>query len=121
MLFRSHHILFTRIPNYRRSDLAAAQSTDKSLFEYWTHALAYVPVRDLRFYIDEMKQHRSAPMRWYADADPNDLKKLLRQIRKDGAISIRDIDTDELWKRTTPGAAASPASACCNTGSFRAR
>src|SRR5262249_47982296 len=38
-----HHILFTRIPAYRRSDLRQAQSTDKSVFEYWTHALSYVP------------------------------------------------------------------------------
>jgi uncharacterized protein YcaQ len=103
-----HHILFTRIPNYRRSDLIQAQSVDKSVFEYWTHALAYVPVRDLKFYLDEMKQHQSEPMRWYADADPNDLKKLLRQIRKDGAISIRDIDTDELVEKDHPWGSRKP-------------
>ncbi|WP_395818123.1 DNA glycosylase AlkZ-like family protein, partial [Devosia sp.] len=45
-----HHILFSRIPDYRRSDLIAAQSADKSVFEYWTHALSYVPTRDLSFY-----------------------------------------------------------------------
>lgn len=103
-----HHILFTRIPNYRRSDLAQAQSVEKSVFEYWTHALAYVPVRDLRFYIGEMKQHRSEPLRWYADADPNELKKLLRQIKKDGALSIRDIDTDELVEKDHPWGSRKP-------------
>src|SRR6187399_3332694 len=66
-----HHILFSRIPNYRRVDLAQAQSVDKSVFEYWTHALAYVPTRDLPFYLDEMKHHRTEPLRWYADADPD--------------------------------------------------
>src|SRR5213083_418498 len=65
-----HHILFTRIPEYRRTDLTQAQSADKSVFEYWTHALAYVPTRDLRFFLNEMSQHASEPMRWYADADP---------------------------------------------------
>src|SRR6478672_10779628 len=79
-----HHILYSRIPNYRRADLAHLQSVEKSVFEYWTHALAYVPLRDMPFYLNEMKQHRSEPMRWYADADPNDLKRLLRQIRRDG-------------------------------------
>ena len=29
-----HHILWTRIPDYRRADLAQAQGVDKSLFEY---------------------------------------------------------------------------------------
>jgi len=113
-----HHILFTRIPNYRRSDLAQAQSVDKSVFEYWTHALAYVPVRDLSFYIDEMRQHRSEPMRWYADADPNDLKKLLRQIRKDGAISIRDIDTDELVEKDHPWGSRKPSKRVLQYGFF---
>jgi len=95
-----HHILFSRIPAYRRADLHQAQTVDKTVFEYWTHALALVPVRDIRFYLDEMKHHASEPMRWYADADPNDLKKLLRQIRQDGPLSIRDIDTDELVEKT---------------------
>ena len=46
-----HHILWTRIPDYRRADLRQAQSVDKSVFEYWTHALSYVPAKDLRFFI----------------------------------------------------------------------
>src|SRR5688572_18008553 len=54
-----HHILFSRIPAYRRDDLHQAQTVDKTVFEYWTHALAYVPVRDIRFYLDEMRQHAS--------------------------------------------------------------
>ena len=42
-----HHILYSRIPDYRRADLRQAQSFDKSVFEYWTHALSYVPAKDL--------------------------------------------------------------------------
>ena len=42
-----HHILYARIPAYRRADLAHAQSVDKSVFEYWTHALSYVPTCDM--------------------------------------------------------------------------
>src|SRR5262245_36920682 len=41
-----HHILYSRIPGYRRADLKQAQSADKSVFEYWTHALSYVPAND---------------------------------------------------------------------------
>lgn len=103
-----HHILFARIPEYKRSDLAHAQSTDKTVFEYWTHALSYVPTRDIGFYLDEMKHHRTEPLRWYADADPDDLKKLLRRIRRDGGISIRDIDSDELVEKDHPWASRKP-------------
>src|SRR3954469_23286683 len=53
-----HHILYTRIPGYRRDDLRQAQSIDKSVFEYWTHALSYVPSKDLRYFIPAMRQHK---------------------------------------------------------------
>ena len=103
-----HHILFNRVPAYKRSDLAHAQSIDKTVFEYWTHALSYVPTRDIGFYLDEMKHHRTEPLRWYADADPDDLKRLLRRIRKEGGISIRDIDSDELVEKDHPWASRKP-------------
>src|SRR3990167_13594 len=50
-----HHILFTRIPAYRREHLHSAQTVDKTVFEYWTHALSYLPTRDMRFYLRAMK------------------------------------------------------------------
>src|SRR6201988_5574165 len=50
-----HHILYSRIPAYRRADLKHAQSIDKSVFEYWTHALSYVPSGDFRFFMPLMR------------------------------------------------------------------
>jgi uncharacterized protein YcaQ len=102
-----HHILFNRIPEYQRGDLGAAQSSDKSVFEYWTHALSYVHADDIRFFLTDMKEHTIAPMRWYADSDPNELKKVLRRIRRDGAISIRDVD-DEPIEKDHPWASRKP-------------
>ena len=91
-----HHILWSRIPGYRRADLRQAQSVDKSIFEYWTHALSYVPTRDFRFFIPDMKLHRREGHKWFATVKPADLRKVLRLIRKDGALTIRDIDDDVL-------------------------
>ena len=91
-----HHILWTRIPNYQRADLRQAQSVDKSVFEYWTHALSYVPARDLRFFLPAMKRHRREGHKWLSSVKPADLRKVLRLIRRDGALTIRDIDDDVL-------------------------
>jgi uncharacterized protein YcaQ len=102
-----HHILFNRIPAYRRGDLRTAQSVDKSVFEFWTHALSYVPTRDMRFFIPDMRSHQIAPSRWYADADPTELKRVLRRIRRDGPISIRDVD-DEPVEKDHPWASRKP-------------
>jgi uncharacterized protein YcaQ len=91
-----HHILWTRIPAYRRADLRQAQSVDKSVFEYWTHALSYVPTKDLRFFIPAMKRHKREGHKWLTSVKPADLRKVLRLIRQDGALTIRDIDDDVL-------------------------
>jgi uncharacterized protein len=91
-----HHILWSRIPGYRRADLRQAQSVDKSVFEYWTHALSYVPTRDLRFFIPAMKRHKREGHKWLASVKPADLRKVMRLIRQGGALTIRDIDDDVL-------------------------
>jgi uncharacterized protein len=91
-----HHILWTRIPNYRRADLRQAQSVDRSVLEYWTHALSYVPAKDLRFFLPAMRRHRREGHKWLSSVKPADLRKVLRLIRRDGALTIRDIDDDVL-------------------------
>jgi uncharacterized protein len=91
-----HHILWSRIPAYRRADLRQAQSVDKSVFEYWTHALSYVPTKDLRFFIPAMRLHRREGHRWLSSVKPADLRKVMRLIRRDGGLTIRDIDDDVL-------------------------
>lgn len=94
-----HHILWTRIPNYRRADLRQAQNVDRSVFEYWTHALSYVPARDLRFFLPAMKRHQREGHKWLSSVKPADLRKVLRLIRRDGALTIRDIDDDVLTEK----------------------
>ncbi len=94
-----HHILWTRIPNYRRADLRQAQSVDKSVFEYWTHALSYVPAKDFRFFIPAMKRHRREGHKWFKTVSKADLRKVLTLIRRDGALTIRDIEDDVLVEK----------------------
>jgi len=94
-----HHIRWTRIPNYRRADLRQAQSVDKSVFEYWTHALSYVPAKDFRFFIPAMKRHRREGHKWFKTVSKADLRKVLTLIRRDGALTIRDIEDDVLVEK----------------------
>jgi uncharacterized protein YcaQ len=103
-----HHILWTRIPAYRREHLQRAQSVDKSVFEYWTHALSYVPAKDLRFFIAAMKKHRKEGHRWFGSVSKADLQKVLTLIRKNGALTIRDIDDDVLVEKQHPWASRKP-------------
>jgi uncharacterized protein YcaQ len=103
-----HHILYARIPAYERGDLAFAQSVGKSVFEYWTHALSYVPAADIRYFLPAMKAHRGEPKRWSAVGSREETRKLLRRIRKDGALTIRDIDDDVLVEKAHLWASKKP-------------
>jgi uncharacterized protein YcaQ len=89
-----HHILHTRIPSYRREHLHKAQSVDKTVFEYWTHALSYLPTETLPFYVRHMRRNWRRHVVWSDKVSNADLRRVLSRIRTDGAISIRDIDTD---------------------------
>ena len=105
-----HHILFTRIPSYRREHLHQAQSIDKTVFEYWTHALSYVPTESLRFYLRDMRlasQDWARRNAWFGQVSEIDLRKMILRIRRDGPLTIRDIadeavEKDYAWASRKP-------------------
>lgn len=103
-----HHILWTRIPDYKREHLLQAQSTDRSIFEYWTHALSYIPTSDLRFFLPDMKRYRDRPAKWFQSVSKEDLSKVLSLIRQDGPLTIRDIEDDVLVEKDHPWASRKP-------------
>jgi uncharacterized protein YcaQ len=103
-----HHILWTRIPTYRRDHLHGAQAVDKTVFEYWTHALSYVPTSAYRFFIPEMRRRRTAPGGWFAAVKPEDLRRILSRIRQEGPLSIRDIEDDILVDKDHAWASRKP-------------
>lgn len=91
-----HHILYTRIPSYQREHLRQAQSIDKTVFEYWTHALSYLPTSTMRFYVGAMKGRWHERSAWFSGVTDKDLRKVMGLLRRQGALTIRDIDDDVL-------------------------
>src|SRR5262245_15082775 len=84
---RCHHqILFTRIPDCQREHLRQAQSVDKTVFEYWTHALSYVPTEDMRFFVRFMKREADNHSRFFGAVKRGDLQKVLGRIKRNGAL-----------------------------------
>ena len=103
-----HHILFTRIPEYRCADLHQAQAVEKSVFEYWTHALSYVPTEDFRFFVREMRRQREKPHRWFGSVTPEEVRRVLRLLRTEGPLTIRDIEDEVLVEKHHPWASRKP-------------
>jgi|SRR6185437_1811684 len=114
-----HHILYTRIPDYRREHLDRAQAVERSVFEYWTHALAYLPVDDFRYYVRAMRRGPRAHGRWFASVTAGDLRRVLGRIRRGGALTIRDIDDDVLVEKDHPWASRKPSKRALQLAFFR--
>ena len=76
-----HHILHTRIPSYRREHLHQAQSIDKTVFEYWAHALSYLPIESMRFHVRDMRRNWQRRVVWFDKVSSSDLRKVLSRIR----------------------------------------
>ncbi len=114
-----HHILFNRMPAYRREDLEQAQSDDRSVFEYWTHALAYVPATDFRVFARGMAAARADPSRLFAaETEPGAYAKLINRIRRDGPVTMRDFDDEERVEKTHPWGSRKPSRAALRYGFF---
>jgi uncharacterized protein len=114
-----HHILYTRIPGYRRDHLRQAQAVDKTLFEYWTHALSYLPTRDQPFYIRAMKRHWQRRSVWFTAVKETDLRKVLSLIRREGALTIRDIEDDVLVEKDHLWASRKPSKRALQLAFYR--
>src|SRR5262249_27536894 len=85
-----------------------AQTIDKTVFEYWTHALSYLPTRDMRFYTGAMRRDWRRRSVWFTAVKERDIRRGLARIRRDGALTIRDIDDDVLVEKDHAWASRKP-------------
>ena len=94
-----HHILYTRIPDYRREHLHQAQTIDKTVFEYWGHALAYLPTTDFRFHVRDMRNYTASRHPWLRVTRDEPVRAMVARIRRNGALTIRDINDEPLVEK----------------------
>lgn len=101
-----HHVLWSRVPDYRPEMLHELQEPDQVIFEYWNHAASYLPMIDFRFSLPFMRKCRG---KTYWTEWPPDLvkamRRVLRTIRSNGALMLRDVETQgqiEGWFNSTP-------------------
>jgi uncharacterized protein YcaQ len=111
-----HHILYSRIPGYDQKHLQKAQSVDKTIFEYWTHALAYVSTKDFRYFQSDMEKNIKSPHPWYNSVKKENLQKVFNLIKKSGALSIRDIKDDVLVEKDHDWASRKPSKKALQLG-----
>lgn len=85
-----HHTLWSRVDGYEPDHLAQLQA-EKKVFEYWSHAAAYLPMKDFRFSLPRKMAIASGEKHWYKrDVKLN--KRILDRVRKEGAMRAREFE-----------------------------
>ncbi len=84
-----HHTLWNRNPRYKSSHLKQL-TADKKVFEYWSHAAAYMPMRDFRYSLPRKQAIANGTQKhWYA-RDKQLMKSVLERITTEGPLMAKD-------------------------------
>ena len=93
-----HHVLYSRVPKFNPS-MTNKMLLDGDIFEYWTHAAAFIPISDFRFSLPYKQAVKSGQVHWFKNRDEKLMGELLTRIRSDGPLKSRDLQA-ESKKRT---------------------
>ena len=86
-----HHTLWNRNPRYFVSHLDELVS-QKKIFEFWSHAAAYLPMRDFRFSLPRKQAiARGKENHWY-HRDEKLMNSILKRIDSEGPLMAKDFD-----------------------------
>jgi len=88
-----HHVFHSRVPKFKPA-MTNQMLLDRDIFEYWTHAAAFLPIADFRFSLPYKHAIKSGQIHWYRNCDKKLMGELLARIRSDGPIRSRDVKTD---------------------------
>ena len=94
-----HHILWTRDNSYEENDLHHLQTDQKAVFEYWGHAMSYLPMKDFRFYLPKMKKFENPSSNWanyMLQKGQNAMQPVMDRIKAEGPLSAKDFKTDTI-------------------------
>ncbi|MGD1864846.1 MAG: winged helix-turn-helix domain-containing protein [Phormidesmis sp.] len=86
-----HHTLWNRNPRYKASQLDQLLS-NKQVFEYWSHAAAYLPFCDYRFSLPRKHAFSSGGQRHWYERDERMLKLVLKRIATEGPLMAKDFE-----------------------------
>ena len=86
-----HHVLRTRVPNYRPAFLDTLVG-ERKIFEYWYHAAAFLPMEDYRFSLPHMHSMRRGEARWLRSRDQTLMRQVHARVVSDGPLRARDFE-----------------------------
>ncbi len=94
-----HHVLHSRVPNFKQ-DMTNKLLLDGDVFEYWSHAAAFLPMADFRFSLPYKHAIKSGQTHWYKNPDKKLMSELMARIKADGPLRSRDVEINSKIKNS---------------------
>lgn len=86
-----HHTLWNRNPRYKTVHLDQLIA-DKKIFEYWSHAAAYLPMRDYRHSLIRKQRIANGDQQHWYTRDERLIKSVLKRITTEGPLMAKDFE-----------------------------
>jgi len=86
-----HHTLWNRNSRYLTSQLDQLIAA-KQVFEYWSHAAAYLPMRDYRYTLPRKQAIANNDQNHWYERDERLMKSVLRRIATEGPLMAKDFE-----------------------------
>tara|TARA_R110002096_G_scaffold16106_50_gene55350 strand:- start:9379 stop:10605 length:1227 start_codon:yes stop_codon:yes gene_type:complete len=84
-----HHTLWNRNPHYQPSQLEQLV-VGKRVFEYWSHAAAYLPMRDYRYSLPRKQAFACGEQEHWYERDERLEKLVIKRITEEGPLMAKD-------------------------------
>ena len=92
-----HHILWSRKNNYKEKYLHDLQAKERLIFEYWTHAMSFIPMQDYKFALPRMQNFNNPKSKWLKyrhDQSKKFFAPVLERIKNEGPLSSSDFENE---------------------------
>ena len=95
-----HHTLWNRNPRYKPEHLDQLIA-DKRVFEYWSHAAAYLPMNHYRFSLPRKIALANGNLNHWYPRNETLMKSVLKRIAEEGPLMAKDFDdkTHKPWQQ----------------------
>ncbi|MGZ3711954.1 MAG: winged helix-turn-helix domain-containing protein, partial [Bdellovibrionota bacterium] len=100
-----HHVIWSRVPDYRPEFLQQLVAEKKQVFEYWSHAASFLPMGDFRFSLPRKRRYATGDAHWFTPTDEHKKwrRRILSQIKAEGSLSIRAFSDPNLVRKKGAG------------------
>ena len=90
-----HHTLWNRNPHYLPSHLDELVAT-KQVFEYWSHAAAYLPMTSYRYTLPRKQYIRSGQEKYWQQCSDRLLQMVYSRIEQEGPLMAKDFEPNRV-------------------------